>query len=274
MINFAQTGVLLNRVREYTDDYQAILDRGTALGYTLPGTTKQIQENAFMVALKAVFGVNSITDAPILQALMFKTDGDSDYATLNWVDPTIRQATKVNSPTFTSDTGFNSNGTTSYLQGGITSLTLDQQDFSIAIRGYTNSGINGELITGVGDLTSADAECMFINPRNAAGDFRYRAFGDSATFGPAIANSTSRIIISRGNGTTVERSFNGAAQTSSANGANAMESDRDIPILAYNGSAGITGFHTRGVSYRLIFSRKLTNTEVANLDDALVDYLA
>lgn len=91
-------------------DYQAILDKGTALGYTLPSSGQQSLQNALVLALK---------DAGIWSGLdvfyVFATDGDSDFATLNWTDPDSFQVTKNNSPTFTADSGFNGDGVSAFL---------------------------------------------------------------------------------------------------------------------------------------------------------------
>ena len=59
-------------------------------------------------------------DAPYVLA----TDGDSDFATLNWKSPTTFQATKVSSPTY-SGCWFYGNGT-SYLELGIDPKGVDK----------------------------------------------------------------------------------------------------------------------------------------------------
>ena len=48
---------------------------------------------------------------------VFATDGDGDYATLNWKAPSSFQITKTNSPTFTTNEGFAQSGT-AYLDSG------------------------------------------------------------------------------------------------------------------------------------------------------------
>lgn len=94
----------------FDPDYQAILNRGTALGYTLPDVVTQSAGNALVVALKAS-GVWAELDILYLTA----TTGDSNFATLNWKDPLSYQLTLFNSPTFRSKFGFRGNGTTSYI---------------------------------------------------------------------------------------------------------------------------------------------------------------
>ena len=82
-------------------DYQAVLDYATTQGYTLPSASQQILQNQLVVDLK---------DGGIWSGLdlfyVFATDGDSDFATINWKDTTNFQCTKVNSPGFTTNIGF------------------------------------------------------------------------------------------------------------------------------------------------------------------------
>ena len=91
-------------------DYQAVLDRGTTLGYALPTGNALSGGDTLVKSLKSA-GIWNKLDI----FYVFATNGDSDFATLNWKTPASFQATKVNSPTFTSLEGFTGNGTTSYL---------------------------------------------------------------------------------------------------------------------------------------------------------------
>jgi hypothetical protein len=94
----------------YDADYQAILDRSTTLGYTAPSASQQTLQNTLVTDLKAA-GVWDKLDV----FYVFATDGDSDFATLNWKAPSSFQTTKANSPTFTADSGFKGDGATAYL---------------------------------------------------------------------------------------------------------------------------------------------------------------
>jgi hypothetical protein len=97
----------------YDSTYQAVLDYADTQGYTLPSLSGQSLQNEIIVELKN----NSIWDKLDLFYL-FKTDGDNDFATLNWVDPSSYKITEVNSPTFTTNVGFMGNGTNAYLNTG------------------------------------------------------------------------------------------------------------------------------------------------------------
>ena len=85
-------------------DYQAILDYATTQGYTLPSASQQALQNQLLVDLKDA-GIWSKLDT----FAVFATDGDSDFALIDW--KRLTQYTAVNSPTFTSNVGFQTNGT-------------------------------------------------------------------------------------------------------------------------------------------------------------------
>lgn len=97
----------------YSTEYQAVLDRATALGYTQPSGAQKTKQNTLVTSLKDA-GIWSLLDV----FYVFANDGGGDFATLNWKAPSSYQITRVNTPTFTSNQGFNGNGTTQYINTG------------------------------------------------------------------------------------------------------------------------------------------------------------
>jgi hypothetical protein len=89
-------------------DYQAVLNYATTQGYTLPSSGQQTLQNQLVVDLKDG-GIWSKLDT----FAVFATDGNSDFALIDWIR--LTQYTAVNSPTFTADEGFTGNGTSSYI---------------------------------------------------------------------------------------------------------------------------------------------------------------
>jgi hypothetical protein len=89
-------------------DYQAVLDYATTQGYTLPSAGQQILQNQLVVDLKDG-GIWSKLDT----FANFATDGDSDFALIDWIR--LSQYTAVNTPTFTTDEGFQGNATSAYI---------------------------------------------------------------------------------------------------------------------------------------------------------------
>lgn len=94
------------QVTGFDADYQAVLNRATALGYALPSAAQQILQNQLVLDLKSA-GVWTKLDV----LYIFANDSGADFATLNWKNPNAHQATAVNSPVFTTNVGFTGNAT-------------------------------------------------------------------------------------------------------------------------------------------------------------------
>ena len=95
-------------------DYQAVLDRATTLGYTQPSAAQQTKQNQLVLDLKSA-GVWSLMDV----WYVFATDGDRNFAKINWKSPSNYLATESNTPTFTPDIGFTGNGSNMELDTGL-----------------------------------------------------------------------------------------------------------------------------------------------------------
>jgi hypothetical protein len=102
--------------------YQDILNQATADGVTLPSEEQQSNQRTLFGSLVSI-GVMDKFDA----FWCFANDGSSDFATYNWKNPsTFKADVTTTSPTFTSDIGFNGNGTSSYID-----LNIDPTDSSV-----------------------------------------------------------------------------------------------------------------------------------------------
>jgi len=97
-------------------DYQAVLDYATTQGYTLPSSGQQTLQNQLVVDLKDG-GIWSKLDT----FAVFATDGDSDFALIDW--KRVTDYTAINSPTFTTNVGFQGNGTSSYIDSNYNAST-------------------------------------------------------------------------------------------------------------------------------------------------------
>jgi hypothetical protein len=94
----------------YDPDYQAVLTYATTQGYALPSLAQRALQSQLIQTLKTGSAWNTLD-----LFYIFATDGDSNFATLNWKNPSLYKATEVNSPTFTSNIGFTGNGVDAYL---------------------------------------------------------------------------------------------------------------------------------------------------------------
>lgn len=131
----------------YDADYQAILDRATTLGYTLPTLSQRSIQNQLVLDLKA--GSNWT----VLRVLYVPAnDGSSDFSTINWKDPANYQMTKVNSPTWTTNKGFSSGASQ---LGYLTMNWVPSTDGGV----YTQNAasIGAYMFAGSGDVAATGA---------------------------------------------------------------------------------------------------------------------
>jgi len=82
-------------------DYQAVLDYATLQGYTLPSASGQTLQNDLVVELKSA-GIWSDLDIFYVMA----TDGDEDFAKLNWKQPSSFNLVENGSVNFITNVGF------------------------------------------------------------------------------------------------------------------------------------------------------------------------
>jgi hypothetical protein len=122
-------------------EYQDVLDYADSQGYQRPSYAQQALQDALVGDLKDA-GVWSKLDL----FYVFPTDGDSDFASINWKDPNDYEITEVNSPTFTTNVGFTGNGTSALLYTNFNPLT-DRVN-------YDPKGGDGQRFVWVGDTGS------------------------------------------------------------------------------------------------------------------------
>jgi hypothetical protein len=124
-------------------DYQAVLDYATTQGYTLPSESQQLLQNQLVVDLKDG-GIWSKLDS----FAVFATDGNSDFALIDW--KRLTQYTAYNSPTFTANEGFQGDGTSSYIDSNFnpftngTNYTLNSASIGGYMRLYDTSPAGSE----------------------------------------------------------------------------------------------------------------------------------
>jgi len=95
-----------NAIFLFDADYRAVLNRGTALSYTLPTLAQQKLQNKLLMDMKTD-GVWAKLDV----FYNFANNGSIEFGTLNWKSPTTRQSTLIGSPNFISNQGIQGTGT-------------------------------------------------------------------------------------------------------------------------------------------------------------------
>ena len=142
----------------FTAEYQAVISRAVALGYTLPSAGVQAKQNTFLAALKTS-GVWNKLDV----FYCFAQDGSKEFATLNWKSPSDNQATLVNSPTWTSNQGFTGNGTSSYIDTNYQASGTGNYTLNNASRyAYVRTLVANRVIDGT-DSSTANSITTFAS---------------------------------------------------------------------------------------------------------------
>jgi hypothetical protein len=132
--NTGQSGLVLD------SDYQAVLTYAALQGYSRPSASQQIKQNQLVLDLKAA-GVWTLIDVIYIYA----TDGDTNYARLNWKNASLYITELVGTPTFATNQGFNVVGSSgNYLRLGFNTVTnainflQDSCSFGLWLDSYTS----------------------------------------------------------------------------------------------------------------------------------------
>jgi hypothetical protein len=199
------------RVRASTEaltdaDYQAVLDYATTQGYTLPSASQQLLQNQLVVDLKDG-GIWSKLDT----FAVFATDGDSDFALIDW--KRVTDYTAVNSPTFTTNEGFEGNGTSAYIDTNYNPSTSG-----------VNYTLNDACFGGVKNINISNTAYFLgcsINARNSlrgSGSGANRINQSTIIFSPsADFSSYNFVALHRDSSTTGAFSYDNTIVTSAAN---------------------------------------------------------
>jgi hypothetical protein len=202
-------------------DYQAVLDRATTLGYTLPTIEQQKLQNTLLLNMKAD-GVWAKLDV----FYNFANNGSASFGTINWKNPNANLATLENAPAFTSNVGFTGGATsfintnfsgsngTQYLQNNASRYVfmytagstnpidglLGSLGNSIRITGSNVQSINQGTTTISSNFTYNSTRGMKSIHRTSATDVQLfnAAVGDSRT-ATSVARPTQNQIILRAN---------------------------------------------------------------------------
>jgi hypothetical protein len=102
----------------FSTQYNAVLAEARIQGYTLPSASQQSKQDTLLRVL-----ISSGVWAKLDLILVLANDGSKEFACINWKNPSGTKATLVSSPTFTSNQGFNSNGSSSYIDTNYNAAT-------------------------------------------------------------------------------------------------------------------------------------------------------
>jgi hypothetical protein len=240
------------RVRASTDafdaDYQAVLDYATTQGYTLPSAGQQTLQNQLVVDLKAG-GIWSKLDT----FGVFATDGDSDFALIDW--KRLSDYTAFNSPTFTTNQGFTGNGTSSYIDTNfqpINGTNYAQNSAHFMVYCYANDSAS-TYYGGALDTTPSVIRSLNFGGRDGSNRFSTVAINSTSsdvTATNSVLDDTGFNLITRTNSTTVKAYKDNTLISTFTNSSSltSYQLARNIFLLARNLNGAANSFATRKLS--------------------------
>jgi hypothetical protein len=221
----------------FDTDYQAVLNRATALGYSLPSAGQQTKQNTLVLALKSA-GVWTKMDI----LYIFANDVTGNFWKLNWKAPTTFEITEPGGAlTKTSNVGVNGNGTTIYAQTGWNPATngvnYTLTDASLSV--YSNT----DLTDSEYDIGCSDANLIWCGIRTAANQAGVMINTTLSTFttGGLVTNSVGFFTFMRRPLGSLQCSIwkNGVQVDQVTRAAAAIPSD-NLRITTAEGSTGTT----------------------------------
>jgi hypothetical protein len=253
---FIGIGVGIGRQRfggGFDADYQAVLDYATTQGYALPSSGQQILQNQLVVDLKNG-GIWSKLDT----FANFATDGDSDFALIDWIR--LTDYTAFNSPTFTTNEGFQGDNVSSYIDLNYETNTdwVNVSQNNVCL--FTNNLANTTRSLVVGSETSY----VQMTFQNASNNFSTRLH--SGTLGAVTSlGATGRLYNSRNNSSNYDFYFNGNFEGTAS-------TTTSLVTTALFLFRQTTVYYETKTSY-VGYGAYLNATEIGDLDNALDTYL-
>jgi len=173
----------------FDSDYQAVLNyAATVPSCTLPSAGQQVKQNTLVVDLKSA-GVWSKLDT----LRVYATDGNSIFALIDW--KRLALCTPSSSPTFTTNQGYQGNGTSSFIDTGFNPNTV------VGANNYklTNASVGCWVFTtGTNGMTGANNSGNLSLRNTSSGQHRINSGNivttvDLTGTGLKCANKTSSI---------------------------------------------------------------------------------
>ena len=239
-------------------DYQAVLDRSNALGYTAPSEAQKTLQNTLVTDLKTA-GVWDKLDALYITA----NDGSREFGRLNWVSPSTFELSEVNSPAFTSNEGFTGNGSSSTLDTGIT-LDTNTTHFSTTNKEGSFGGWSYNVKIGGGPaLMGTDTSRNDI--RGGTND---NIMGVKAGYGISITGLYHMNALPNGTNITATQYANGSAVITAVGGPAPYITDT-MHLLS---EGGVASFSADTISVAFIGGD--LSAEASDLYDAFNTYMS
>lgn len=206
----------------YDTHYQAWLNRLTALGYTNPTLDCSRIISDMIVSIKADGNWTELD-----RFWFMAHNGDSDGAIVDMITPT-NQATKVNSPGWNAKQGFNSNGTSSYINLNYNPSTngVKYTLNSASVGVWLFAGYNNTNVFMFGGRSGTVDDFRMVDLGTTVGTF-VNNDGTYALFGGTSFSSTASFASQRTSSTNIDAVKNGSI------GASATVSSASLPAVSF-----------------------------------------
>jgi len=246
----------------YDPDYEAVINYAISQGYNLPSYSQQLKQNQLVLDLKDG-GIWSKLDT----FAVFATDGDEDFALIDW--KTLTQYTAVNSPTFTTNAGFNGNATSSYINSNFNplndSIHMQTNDASFGMYIKTAGTITNR---GHGNFSTANGAGIYLNP-NGTGAVRIW-MNSGGVFSGNNLNRVGFYQIDRSSSLNVNYIKNGV-QIENTTIDSTFRPDGNLYFLASLIGSSAGDFNDDQLS--LVYAGSSLNSEKANFNNAVNTYI-
>ncbi len=254
-----------------TEQYNAILAKASAESFTAPSTGQQTNQNALIAALIAADAWDYID-----VMLVFANDGSGAFGRINWKTPASYLATLVNSPTWTSNVGYKSNGFSSYINttwapsNGV-NYTQNSAGFFVGVATDAENASSSVF----GTEETNNQRRLQLRPRRTGG----AADGISSAINNSVVHSGTGIVTNSigiyagirtaSNAYTIYK--DNTSIFTSSQGSSAL-CTRPVFVCANNLEAGPGEWDTRDVQF-IIFGSGWDSTKRTAIYNALVTYL-
>lgn len=189
---------------------------------------------------------------------------DEQAGRVNWKSPSANTLSVVNSPTFTANTGFTTNGTDNRLNTGW--APSDGVNFTQNSAGLSAWVTSSAAATNpaIGTATVAD---VFLQPRNGSNNLVYRVNQAGSTTAAGVATAAGFSAVYRSGASATKSRRNGADLGSAGSAASTSRSAVQIEIGRCNTTFAIVGCAA------LILSSNLSDAEDAALYAIMRTYM-
>jgi len=195
---------------------------------------------------------------------VFKTDGDSDFATINWIDPNNFQITKENSPTFTTNDGFAGDGVSASLN---TNYSLNSDGVNYTLNSASAGYFTNTNVAGIRTMGSSGSQLVFTpNVNNSIGYFRINASGPSSIT-PSSLTHLGLVVANRSASNEENLYVDGVSVYSGTTASTGVDNQN------LYGLRSATGYANSNFTIQLMFAGGSMKDKIVDFSNIVNDYM-